>query len=125
MTGRPSQRAHPARIWITSQASDPPPAKGWMPQREDCPRGSVREEQTTVIRGAQSDRVENALITDELRPTIAQAADWLGTLVRFPRCLITERRITFVRVGRHVRIPASALAAYVRANTVEPVGRGS
>ena len=49
-----------------------------MPQREDCRRGSVREEQTTVIRGAQSDRVENALITDELL-TIAQAADWLGT----------------------------------------------
>jgi excisionase family DNA binding protein len=95
-----------------------------MPQREDCPRGSVREEQTTVIRGAQSDRVENALITDELL-TIAQAADWLGTSVRFPRRLITERRITFVRVGRHVRIPASALAAYVRANTFEPVGRGS
>ena len=88
-----------------------------MSQREDCPRGSVREEQTTVIRGAQSDRVENALITDELL-TIAQAADWLGTSVRFPRRLITERRITFVRVGRHVRIPASALAAYVRANTV-------
>ena len=65
-----------------------------MPQREDCPRGSVREEQTTVIRGAQSDRVENALITDELL-TIAQAADWLGTSVRFPRRLITERRITF------------------------------
>jgi excisionase family DNA binding protein len=88
-----------------------------MPQREDCPRGSVREEQTTVIRGAQSDRVEYALITDELL-TIAQAADWLGTSVRFPRRLITERRITFVRVGRHVRIPASALAGYVRANTV-------
>jgi excisionase family DNA binding protein len=95
-----------------------------MPQREDCPRGSVREVQTTVIRGAQGDRVENALITDELL-TIAQAADWLGTSVRFPRRLITERRITFVRIGRHVRIPTSALAAYVRANTVEPVGRGS
>ena len=95
-----------------------------MSQREDCPRESVRREQTTVIPRVQGDRVENVLIMDELL-TIAQAADRLGTSVRFPRRLITERRITFVRVGRHVRIPASALADYVRANTVEPVGRGS
>ena len=105
MTGRPSATGAPRPHPDHEPGSDPPPAKGWMPQREDCPRGSVREEQTTVIRGAQSDRVENALITDELL-TIAQAADWLGTSVRFPRRLITERRITFVRVGRHVRIPA-------------------
>ena len=61
---------------------------------------------------------------DELL-TIAEAAERLGTSVRFPRRLITERRITFVRVGRHVRIPAGALDAYVRANTVEPMGRVS
>lgn len=61
---------------------------------------------------------------DELL-TIAEAAERLGTSVRFPRRLITERRITFVRVGRHVRIPTSALDAYVRANTVEPMGRAS
>ena len=57
--------------------------------------------------------------------TIAEAAERLGTSVRFPRRLITERRITFVRVGRHVRIPASALDAYERANTVRPIGRAS
>lgn len=57
--------------------------------------------------------------------TVAEAAERLGTSVRFPRRLITERRITFVRVGRHVRIPASALAAYVEANTVESTGHGS
>ncbi|MFJ5529526.1 excisionase family DNA-binding protein [Streptomyces sp. NPDC093261] len=45
----------------------------------------------------------------------------LGTTIRFPRRLIEERRITFVKVGRHVRIPESAVAAYIRANTVEPV----
>jgi excisionase family DNA binding protein len=37
--------------------------------------------------------------------TVHQAAERLGTTVRFPRRLIAERRITFVRVGRHVRIP--------------------
>ncbi len=57
---------------------------------------------------------------DELL-TVAEAAELLGTSARFPRRLITERRITFVRVGRHVRIPASALQAYVLTNTVEPM----
>ncbi|WP_234313773.1 excisionase family DNA-binding protein [Streptomyces sp. NBRC 109706] len=47
----------------------------------------------------------------------------LGTTERFPRRLIAERRIRFVRVGRHVRIPESALAAFVEANTVRPLQR--
>jgi excisionase family DNA binding protein len=51
---------------------------------------------------------------------VAQAADRLGTTERFPRRLIAERRITFVRVGRHVRIPESALRAFIDANTVQP-----
>ena len=53
--------------------------------------------------------------------TVHQVADVLGTTVRFPRRLIEERRITFVKVGRHVRIPESAVAEFIRANTVEPV----
>lgn len=52
--------------------------------------------------------------------TVEQVAELLGTTSRFPRRLIAERRIRFVRVGRHVRVPASALAEYVRAGTVEP-----
>ncbi len=51
---------------------------------------------------------------------VEQAAERLGTTVRFPRRLIEERRITFVKVGRHVRIPESALAAYVAEHTVQP-----
>jgi excisionase family DNA binding protein len=43
----------------------------------------------------------------------------LNTGERFPRRLIAERRIRFVRVGRHVRIPESAIADYVAAQTVE------
>jgi excisionase family DNA binding protein len=53
--------------------------------------------------------------------TVARAADLLGTTERFPRRLIAERRITFVRVGRHVRIPESALADIVQVSTVQPV----
>ncbi|SDT77218.1 DNA binding domain-containing protein, excisionase family [Streptomyces sp. TLI_053] len=55
--------------------------------------------------------------------TIAQAAELLGTTERFPRRLIAERRIAFVKVGRHVRIPASAVAGYIAARTVQPVSR--
>ncbi|MGW9494840.1 excisionase family DNA-binding protein [Streptomyces prasinus] len=53
--------------------------------------------------------------------TVNQVAERLGTGVRFSRRLIEERRITFVKIGRHVRIPESAVEAYVNANTVEPI----
>ncbi|MQA78110.1 MAG: helix-turn-helix domain-containing protein [Streptosporangiales bacterium] len=56
--------------------------------------------------------------------TVEQAGELLGTNgPRFPRRLIAERRIRFVRVGRHVRIPESAVREFVDANTVEPIVR--
>ena len=59
-------------------------------------------------------------VTDRLL-TVAQAAELLATGERFPRRLIAERRIRFVRVGRHVRIPESALRELIEFGTVEPV----
>jgi excisionase family DNA binding protein len=53
--------------------------------------------------------------------TVAQVAELLGTSERFPRRLIAERRVRFVRVGRHVRIPESALYELITAGQVEPV----
>ena len=53
--------------------------------------------------------------------TVAEVADVLGTSERFPRRLIEERRIRFVRVGRHVRIPESALREFIAAGLVEPI----
>jgi excisionase family DNA binding protein len=53
--------------------------------------------------------------------TVAEAADVLSTTERFPRRLIAQRRIQFVRVGRHVRIPESALREFIDAGLVEPV----
>jgi excisionase family DNA binding protein len=53
--------------------------------------------------------------------TVQEVAELLGTTVRFPRRLIEERRITFVKVGRHVRIPESAVTAFVQTNTVQPI----
>ncbi|MCF3960376.1 excisionase family DNA-binding protein [Streptomyces fuscigenes] len=55
--------------------------------------------------------------------TIPQVADRLGTSVRFPRRLVAERRIVFVKVGRHVRIPEGALAEFITRNTVSPAQR--
>lgn len=52
---------------------------------------------------------------------VDEAAAALGTSSRFPRRLIAERRIRFVRIGRHVRIPASAIQEYVESGTIEPI----
>ncbi|MEN3582643.1 excisionase family DNA-binding protein [Streptomyces sp. ZYX-F-203] len=53
--------------------------------------------------------------------SVDQVAERLGTGVRFARRLIEERRIRYVKVGRHVRIPESAVRDYLAAHTVEPV----
>lgn len=52
---------------------------------------------------------------------VKQVAVRLGTGVRFPRRLIEERRIAFVKVGRNVRISERVLDEYIAANTVQPV----
>ncbi|MEU6276592.1 helix-turn-helix domain-containing protein [Streptomyces populi] len=62
---------------------------------------------------------------DERYLSVDQAAEILGTSVRFPRRLIEERRITYVKVGRHVRIPESALREFIAANTVQSRRSGS
>jgi excisionase family DNA binding protein len=56
--------------------------------------------------------------------SVAEVAELLGTTERFPRRLIAERRIRFVHVGRHVRIPESAVVEFVAEGVVEP-GSGS
>jgi excisionase family DNA binding protein len=58
--------------------------------------------------------------TDRLL-TLEEAADVLGTKPRFTRRLVAERRIRFARVGRHVRIPESALREFIQAGMVEPM----
>ncbi|AUH41630.1 helix-turn-helix domain-containing protein [Streptomyces sp. CMB-StM0423] len=50
--------------------------------------------------------------------TAGEAAERLGTGVRFVRRLIQERRIRYVKLGKHVRIPESAIAAFIAERTV-------
>lgn len=52
---------------------------------------------------------------------VAEAAEFLGTSESFPRRLVAERRIEFVKVGRHVRFRRETLQAYVEANVVDAV----
>ncbi len=57
--------------------------------------------------------------------TIDQAAERLGTSARFVRRLITERRIAFSKLGRHVRLNSADVDAFIRAGRVEPWSRRS
>jgi excisionase family DNA binding protein len=51
--------------------------------------------------------------------TVEEAAGRLGASVRFIRRLIAERRITYVKVGRHVRIAEADLINFVATGRVE------
>ena len=51
--------------------------------------------------------------------TVEEVADRLGTSARFVRRLVFERRIPYTKLGRHVRIAASDLDAFIRAGRVE------
>lgn len=53
--------------------------------------------------------------------TVEAAADRMSTSVRFVRRLIAERRIEFVRIGRHVRISEAALDDFIEAGRVGPL----
>ncbi len=50
--------------------------------------------------------------------TVAQAGDYLGTGERFIRRLVTERRITYVKLGKYVRLQRSVLDAFIEAGRV-------
>ena len=63
--------------------------------------------------------------TNDQMLTCAEAAKMLGTYStsgeRYPRRLIAERRIRFTRIGRHVRIPESAIRKMITDGMVEPI----
>ena len=51
--------------------------------------------------------------------TVEEAADRLGTTTRFVRRLIAERRIAYVKIGRHVRLDPTDVEAFIAASRVE------
>ncbi len=52
--------------------------------------------------------------------SIQEAAECFGTSPRFVRRLISERRIAFSKIGRHVRLNATDVEAFIQAGRVEP-----
>ena len=50
--------------------------------------------------------------------TVAQAGEYLGTGERFIRRLITERRISYVKIGKYVRLERATLDALVDSGRV-------
>jgi excisionase family DNA binding protein len=79
-------------------------------------RGRVRRRRdaadTLLVRAAKERRVEELL-------TVEEVATRLGTRVRFVRRLIAERRISYIKVGRYVRISRSDLEAFIQTGRVE------
>ena len=55
--------------------------------------------------------------------TVDEAAERLGMSARFICRLIAERRIASTKLGRHVRIAARDLDAFVASGRVEPRSR--
>ncbi len=51
--------------------------------------------------------------------TVEEAAERLGTSVRFVRRLVFERRIAYTKLGRHVRIAHRDLDAFIAAGRIE------
>lgn len=54
--------------------------------------------------------------------TVAQAGDYLGTGERFIRRLIAQRRITYVKLGKYVRVQRSTLDDFIEAGRVAGEG---
>jgi excisionase family DNA binding protein len=53
--------------------------------------------------------------------TVSETAAYLNTSERFVRRLISERRIAFHHVGRHVRFGLTDLDEWLAASRVEPL----
>jgi excisionase family DNA binding protein len=65
-------------------------------------------------------RPTKAVIVGDRLYTCAQAAELTGTTERFWRELIAQRRVRYVKIGKFVRIPESAINELLAQGTVEP-----
>jgi excisionase family DNA binding protein len=63
----------------------------------------------------------NRVPTTDRLLTVEAAAERMSTSVRFVRRLIAERRIAYVKIGRHVRITEADIAAFIEAGRITPM----
>jgi excisionase family DNA binding protein len=87
----------------------------------------LRDDGLVLVQPAASQGMDVSTLTTDGRTnltmdtqllTVDEAGVVLNTGPRFVRRLIAERRIEFVRVGRHVRIPQPALLRFIAEGTV-------
>ena len=69
---------------------------------------------------SEADGISGIAYAGELL-TPGQAGDYLCTGERFVRRLIAERRIDYVKLGKHVRLQRSVLDAFIRSGRVPHV----
>jgi len=69
---------------------------------------------------SRSQKIDSSPGDDQLL-TMDQAASRMGVSVRMIRRLTSERRLAYVKVGRHVRIPARAIENFICAGYVPPL----
>jgi excisionase family DNA binding protein len=53
---------------------------------------------------------------------VSEAAHYLGVTPRFIRRLVAERRIAFIKLGRHLRFDATDLDEFVESGRVARLG---
>ena len=68
--------------------------------------------------------VSRPSLRDDPLYTREEAAEILNVTLRFVTRCVQERRIRYIRVGRMVRIPESALREYLSRGEVNPPGTG-
>jgi excisionase family DNA binding protein len=64
---------------------------------------------------------------DKTLLTPNEAADQLGTSIRFVRRLVAERRIPFFHIGKHVRFLSTDIEEFIASGRVDvvPMGRSA
>jgi excisionase family DNA binding protein len=70
-----------------------------------------------MTRQSPASRGPESVVHDVLL-TIGQAGEYLGTGERFVRRLVAQRRISYVKLGKYVRLQQSALDAFIEAGRV-------
>jgi excisionase family DNA binding protein len=71
-----------------------------------------------VLPVVAAEAVANAPASADELLTASQAGDYLQTGERFVRRLIAERRITYVKLGKYVRLQRSVLDAFIESGRV-------
>ncbi len=80
-------------------------------------RGNTFSWTPRVTRQIPATRGSHGVVHDALL-TIAQAGEYLGTGERFVRRLVAQRRISYVKLGKYVRLQQSALDAFIESGRV-------